>query len=112
MVRAPIQAQAGFDRTESGAKRVSGERRRSFRKSFTHPVNLLHPDGKPICGCTMRDISETGARLKIGSHVEPDGSQLPPKFILAISKSGNVFRRCEVVWRKNDEIGVRFAGKA
>jgi hypothetical protein len=91
---------------------VSGERRRSFRKSFSHPVNLLHPDGKPICGCTMRDISETGARLRIGPHAEPDGSLLPPKFILAISKSGNVFRRCEVVWRKNDEIGVRFATDA
>lgn len=111
MAPTPFRAQAEFDRTESGARRVSGERRRSFRKNFSHPVNLLHPDGKPICGCTMRDISETGARLKIGSQLEPDESQLPPKFILAISKSGNVFRRCEVVWRRNDEIGVRFAGK-
>lgn len=88
------------------------ERRRSLRKSFSHPANLFHPDGKPICGCTLRDISETGARLRIGQRAEPGGSQLPPKFILAISKSGNVFRRCEVVWRSKDEIGVRFASKA
>jgi hypothetical protein len=88
------------------------ERRRSSRKSFSHPANLLHPDGKPICGCILRDISETGARLRIGDGGDKGNSQLPPKFILAISKSGNVFRRCELVWHNKNEIGVRFAGVA
>jgi hypothetical protein len=91
---------------------MAEERRRSLRKSFSHPASLFHADGKPICGCTLRDISDTGARLRIGERIEPGGAQLPPKFILAISKSGNVFRRCEVVWRGKDEIGVRFAVKA
>jgi hypothetical protein len=91
---------------------MSDERRKSLRKPFSHPASLLHPDGKPICGCTLRDISETGARLRIGERVEAGNPQLPSKFILAISKSGNVFRRCEVVWRNQNEIGVRFAGTA
>jgi hypothetical protein len=88
------------------------ERRKHMRKSFRHSANLVHPDGKPICGCTMHDISETGARLTVGSRSDRDGAHLPPKFILAISKSGNVFRRCEIVWRNNDEVGVRFAREA
>ena len=57
----------------------------------------------------MRDISETGARLKTGGGVDVAEAQLPPKFILAISKIGNVFRPRELVWRHKDEIGVRFA---
>jgi hypothetical protein len=88
------------------------ERRKSLRKSFQLPANLLHPDGKPICGCTLRDISETGARLRVGEFGDKTNSQLPPKFILAISKSGNVFRRCELVWHNKNEIGVRFASGA
>ena len=80
-----------------------------MRKPVSLPVGLYHPDGKPICGCVMRDISETGARLKIGEGASVPDAQLPAKFILAISKSGNVFRPCELVWRHKDEIGVRFA---
>lgn len=59
----------------------------------------------------MHDLSATGARLKIGDRVEPGTAQLPPKFILAITKSGSVFRRCELIWHSQDEIGVRFAVK-
>jgi len=60
----------------------------------------------------MYDLSATGARLKIGEHGNQSGTQLPPKFILAITKSGSVFRRCEVVWHSQDEISVRFALRA
>jgi hypothetical protein len=88
---------------------VGEERRTSLRKTVSLPAGLYHPDGKPICGCIMRDISQTGARLKIGKGADVDDGQLPTKFILAISKSGNVFRPCELVWRHKDEIGVRFA---
>jgi hypothetical protein len=84
-------------------------RRRSLRKRFSYPARLFHPDGKPICGCSMRNISDTGARIRIDKSNEPDGSQLPPKFILAISKSGNVFRRRELIWSSKGEVGVRFA---
>lgn len=88
---------------------MGAERRTSLRKAVSLPADLYHADGKPICGCIMRDISETGARLKIGGGAEAGDAQLPAKFILAISKSGNVFRPCELVWRHEDEIGVRFA---
>jgi len=85
------------------------DRRKSLRRTFTQPAGLFHTDGKRICACTMRDISETGARLKLREASTASRRQLPARFILAISKSGNVFRRCELVWHKKDEVGVRFA---
>ena len=60
----------------------------------------------------MRDISATGARLQVDRAQSEAADELPSEFILTISKSGNVFRRCKVVWRRNDELGVQFAGTA
>jgi hypothetical protein len=73
-------------------------------------AGLFHTNGKPICGCMMRDISETGARLKIDKNEENTIGDIPAEFILSITKSGNVFRRCKLIWRRNDEVGVHFAG--
>lgn len=89
---------------------MAKDRRKSLRRTFSQPAGLFHPNGKRICSCVMRDISDSGARLKIGGATESSQATLPPKFILAISKSGNVFRRCELVWRRKDEVGVRFSG--
>lgn len=84
------------------------ERRKTLRKTFGHPAGLYHPDGKVICGCVMQDISDEGARLKI----EPSkgaAEEIPPEFILAITRSGNVIRRCKLIWRRENELGVHFA---
>jgi hypothetical protein len=86
------------------------ERRKTLRKPFVMAAGLFHPDGKQICGCVMRDISETGARLKIDRPQGGPAGDIPAEFILAITKSGNVFRRCRLVWRRDDEVGVHFAG--
>jgi hypothetical protein len=48
------------------------------------------------------DLSETGARLKVGSTED-----VPAEFELAIGGIAN--RRCLVAWRSNNEIGIRFA---
>jgi hypothetical protein len=88
---------------------VAEERRKTLRKTFSQPAGLFHPDGKPICGCVMRDISDTGARLRLEAIRESSIDELPSEFILSISKSGNVFRRCRLVWRRNNELGVHFS---
>ncbi len=79
---------------------------------ISQPAGLYHPDGKPICGCVLRDISDYGARLRIGENATAQDTPIPPTFILAISKSGNVFRRCELIWRTDDEVGVKFSRSA
>lgn len=89
---------------------MGAERRRTLRRNFTRPAGLFHPDGKRICGCVTRDISATGARLKVDRAQSAAIDEIPSEFILTISESGNVFRRCRLVWRRNDELGVHFAG--
>jgi len=37
---------------------------------------------------------------------------LPEEFILVLAKGAKVHRLCRVVWRGQDEIGVRFINRA
>ncbi len=54
--------------------------------------------------CTVRDLSATGARLRVeGSRTVPD------TFELIIELDG-LEANCQVVWRKANEVGVRFVG--
>ncbi len=56
--------------------------------------------------CTVRNLSETGARLEVENPVG-----IPDTFKLTI-KSKKLERACRVIWRKAKEIGVRFVGSA
>ncbi len=52
--------------------------------------------------CTVRDISDTGARLRVeGSMTVPD------TFELLIPLDG-LEASCQVVWRKGGDVGVKF----
>ena len=55
-------------------------------------------------GCTIRDISEDGARLRV-----ENGHALPLHFTLK-TETDPVGYSCEIVWRKSDEVGIRFIG--
>ena len=52
--------------------------------------------------CTVRNLSETGAALEVVSVVG-----IPTEFSLVI-QSDNINRKCHVVWRKMNRIGVAF----
>lgn len=84
------------------------DKRKDVRRPMTQPVAILASDGSLVCECTLRDVSDTGARLKLdikeGSAV-PDIAQA---FILSLSRRGNIFRQCELVWQRDGEVGVRF----
>ena len=54
--------------------------------------------------CTVRDISATGARLRVDNIVS-----IPDTFELIISVDG-LEANCEVVWRNTNEVGVKFIG--
>ena len=38
-------------------------------------------------------------------------ARLPDEFILVLAKRAKVHRRCRVVWRTEDEVGVRFSAQ-
>ncbi len=67
---------------------------------FKHGL-LAFNDGGGI-DCTVRSLSETGARIDV---VNPVG--LPESFMLVI-ESDHFSRHCHPVWSKDKQIGVAF----
>jgi hypothetical protein len=84
------------------------DRRIHPRQSLTRDVLLCSEDGKPIAGCHLCDVSAEGARLSLAA---PELARLPDEFILVLAKRAKVHRRCRVVWRTEDEVGVRFSAQ-
>lgn len=58
--------------------------------------------GRDKITCAVRNISKTGARLEITRSID-----LPDAFTLVIEME-HAERKCEVVWRKQNIVGVRF----
>ncbi len=52
--------------------------------------------------CTVRDLSDTGARLRVD-----DVTVIPASFELIIDLDG-FEAPCEVTWRRQHEVGVKF----
>jgi hypothetical protein len=66
---------------------------------------------RPECGeagqnCVILDVSEYGARIM----VEESGASLPKEIWLFLNPTGTRRRRCRVIWRSEDQIGVSYLG--
>lgn len=80
-----------------------GTRRVAFGRGF--PVHIMGIDGTWGRAALLEDISNTGAKLKIGGSIEKLALK---EFFLVLSSTGLAFRRCELAWVNGDEIGVTF----
>jgi hypothetical protein len=79
-----------------------GDGRGSPRRRVLKAGIAASNDRRLTVRCTVRDISETGARLRIeGSMTVPD------TFELIIELDG-LEAPCQAVWRKGGEVGVKF----
>ena len=79
------------------------ESRKHRRVELNYTARILGLDGEAICDCALVDISQGGARIAVlTSEIVPD------EFLLSLSRNSNVSRRCKVVWRKDEDIGVNF----
>jgi hypothetical protein len=79
------------------------ESRRSPRRPFRYSGWLRIGRNAPPIRCVICDVSDGGARLSAAApHKE-----LPDRFTLVLAAS-TVQRRCEVVWRDECFVGVRF----
>lgn len=82
---------------------MSSDKRRFPRKKISTVGFLYTAEGWPLGECQIKDISTGGARF---SHKLSE--ELPAEFLLSFSRDGRVRRRCEVRWRTEKEVGVRF----
>lgn len=82
---------------------MSGERRKTGRQDMHWKALIVGVGGSIVGECMMVNVSDTGAKLLLPPSVEvPDG------FALILAKNGGVRRTCEVTWRSDNSVGVRF----
>jgi hypothetical protein len=76
------------------------ERRASPRARRLKAGKIVLNDGRSVFECSVRNVSATGACLLVGN-----GFLIPGDFKLTLD--GDT-RRCDVVWRRPDRMGVSF----
>ncbi len=91
----------GATPTAADAKEPA-ERRRSVRMRTLKPAFIALEEWSSKINCTVRNISEGGARIRLERPLA-----LPEFFLLKIATSGQL-RRVRKCWHINDEIGVEF----
>jgi hypothetical protein len=77
--------------------------RKKPRRHFHYNASLLTGPKEPPVPCEIFDISPIGARLQLEKECE-----LPERFMLLLTATGDAHRRCRVVWREGLTIGVEF----
>jgi hypothetical protein len=77
-------------------------RRRSNRQRTLKGARVIYGNFSLSCDCLIRNMSETGARLKIDRSIG-----IPSEFYLLVPTE---LRLCKarMTWQKGDEIGVEF----
>ena len=86
-------------------KQKLDERRASpRRRMLLRDASLL--DGRPdrILRCTIKDLSDGGARVRVGT-VEVVGDE-----VTLIDPKDGTERRCRIAWRSDTELGLAFEG--
>lgn len=82
------------------------ELRIARRQKVLKAGKILAPGNLAVVDCTIRDMSETGARLAVG-----DQMATPNDFRLVVPMD-NTMRDAKVVWRRGNLIGVTFTSEA
>jgi hypothetical protein len=95
----------GLFMATAGSFRSKADLRKHTRKPFHWQATIFVGTGAPR-SCTVTDVSESGARLKID---KPD--ELPEKFVLVLTTTGKARRLCRVIWRSKKDAGVKFVAK-
>jgi PilZ domain len=96
----PVDAPSG---TAAPAAQAQDGPRKATRRRVLKSGVIAFNDRFSALPCTVRNLSSTGAQLRV------DGTlSVPNTFELLIELDG-LEAQCEVVWRRDKEIGVRFA---
>ena len=79
-----------------------GDKRKAPRRQLRYTA-WISLGLKKLQGCVVADISDIGARLQV-----ENAKTVPDHFVLLLSASGKPKRKCRVIWRKGEEIGLEF----
>jgi hypothetical protein len=79
------------------------ELRTKPRRQFHYNASVLLDGTSSPHPCAISDISATGARIVLATECN-----LPERFILLLTPSGEARRHCRLVWRNGLAAGVEF----
>jgi hypothetical protein len=83
---------------------VSREKRGAPRRDIRLKGLIVDLSGSIVGECMIVNVSATGAKLTLQNP-----KNVPDSFVLLLAKKGGVRRQCDVAWRSDSSIGVRFA---
>jgi hypothetical protein len=81
------------------------ERRKNFRVEWNTAGKIV-VDGRTICSCIISNLSSGGANIS-----EVVSTEIPDRFDLHFPEV-IAPRACQVSWRRDNELGVRFLASA
>ena len=80
-------------------------KRRSARQRVLLAGRLVYGEAELTLDCAIRDLSESGARVRLSSPVA-----LPARVTLIEVRAGVAYD-CEVSWRRVPEFGLKFLAR-
>jgi hypothetical protein len=84
---------------------VEDEKRIATRRKVLKAAKIITMDMKSVLDCTIRDMSDTGAKLNVEVS-----SAIPAEFQFYLI-SDNTLRNAKTIWRRAGQIGVHFTGE-
>lgn len=86
---------------------MSIDKRKDDRKALRYPAQIDTGDGSPPKQCIISNVSASGARVSINN-----ADDLPDSLDLLFAPGHGARRRCVVVWRGRNALGLEFSKKA
>jgi len=81
---------------------MRGDKRKARRHRMRVDARLVLDSGE-LCDCALSDVSDRGARINV--H---DSEIIPENFVLLLAGNAGARRQCRVIWRKHQQVGVKF----
>jgi hypothetical protein len=91
---------------DAGEEMTRTQEQRRLRRATLNREAAIYSDSRLVISCAVVDISASGARISLSMEAE-----IPNEFVLALERNGNVRRRCQLTWRSETAIGVRFVNE-
>jgi hypothetical protein len=77
------------------------ERRREERAQVQLPAWMEAPNR--LLPCVLSNLSLRGGEITVSPEIA-----LPKQFALRLTEDGKIRRGCNVMWRKDDRVGISF----
>ncbi|GHB17948.1 hypothetical protein GCM10007094_02050 [Pseudovibrio japonicus] len=91
--------------SDSDSATANAERRRAYRRRTLKEGRIVFANHTMVFDCTIRDLSDYGARLKMETTID-----VPDEFYLYLVHLRQRVQ-VEVRWRTPDSLGVEFVGE-